>query len=81
MRIHDDTMYFMYPGPNTEARTGYAQNTQVTYVHNTVYRVHQDTSGYNLSKRTPPFLRDPPPPDPGRLREHTKVSLSLPAAL
>ena len=48
MRIQ---MYFMYPGPNTETRTGYAQNTQDTYRIQysegyTQDMLHQDRSGY-----------------------------------
>ena len=36
----------MYPGPNTETRTGYAQNTQDTYRIQFSEGYTQDTSGY-----------------------------------
>ena len=62
IRIHQDTLYSMYPGRNTEARTGYAQNTS-EYVKDTVSwrihqdtrRIHQDTSGYMFHRKPPHF--------------------------
>ena len=60
-------MYFMYPGPNTETRTGYAQNTYTEYSilkERYTQRVHQDTSGYNL--REPPHFQENPPLPPNR---------------
>ena len=52
----------MYPGPNTEARTGYAQNTQDTYRIQYSEGYTQDTLGYIRIqfKGPPPHVQGTP---------------------
>ena len=66
-------MYFMYPGPNTEARTGYAQNTQDTYRIQYSEGYTQNTIGYiriQFKRTPPPFFRENPP-NPARSPRRT----------
>ena len=54
----------MYPGPSTEARTGYAQNTQDTYRIQYSEGYTKDTSGYSFIE--PPLCFMETPPDPAK---------------
>ena len=73
---HEDAMYFMYPRPNTEARTRIHRIRTEYSLLSDARGIHQDTSGYigiqSDRSPVPPHISDRPPP---RTRLHHRTCL------